>query len=109
MRLHRVRRIHVHGSHEPAWLIRADRNQREINGSAALADLVEEWHVRGIAGEVDAPLPCHEDESAPERAVAIEGSARAEMMRARERHRKPADRRRFPPIELLHCPQPGTP
>ena len=31
MRLDRLGRIHVNGTHEPPWLVRANREQRQVN------------------------------------------------------------------------------
>ena len=42
VRLHRLRRIHVHDVHEPARLVRADRQQREIDRTEPVADVAEE-------------------------------------------------------------------
>jgi hypothetical protein len=42
MCLDRFRRIHVHGVHEPARLVRADRNQRQIDRPEPLANVAKD-------------------------------------------------------------------
>ena len=58
VRLHGLRRIHVNGLHEPARLVGADRQQRQIDRTEPLPDIAEERGVRGVAGEKD-PRAAH--------------------------------------------------
>ena len=88
--------------HEPARLVGADRQQRQIDRTEPL---------RGCRGR-SARRPCRrrsrfdgrptaQHETAPERAVAIERRPRGEVLRRRQRDRQRADRRLLPPVELL--------
>ena len=81
VRLHRLRRIHVNGLHEPARLVRADRQQRQIDRAEPLPDVAEEGRIRGVAGEIDARAAGRQHEAAPQRAVSIERRPRGEVLR----------------------------
>ena len=58
VRLHRLRRIHVNGLHEPARLVGADGQERQINRTEPQPNVVEEARIRGVAGEKDARAAC---------------------------------------------------
>src|SRR5262245_9938981 len=99
--LHRLRRIHVNGLHEPAWLISADGQERQINRTEPLPNIAEEARVCGIAGEKDTRAICSYHESAPQSAVSIQRTPRGEMLRRRQRDRQRGGLRLLPPIEFL--------
>ena len=53
VRLHRLRRIHVNGLHEPAWLVGADRQKGQIDRAEPFSNVAEEARIRRVAGEID--------------------------------------------------------
>ncbi len=101
MRLHRFRRIHVDVFHEPARLVGADREQREVDRPQASADLAEMRSVSGIAGEEDSASGDRDDEASPQRAIAVERAARREVLRRRQRYRERRGGRGLPPVEFF--------
>src|SRR5438105_4988174 len=101
VRLHRLGRIHVNHPHEPAGLVRADRQQRQIDRPEPPADVVEEARIRRVAGEIDARAIDRDHEPAPERAIAIEQCPRGKVTRRRQRDRQPGRVCLLPPIELF--------
>src|SRR5205807_8747056 len=101
MRLHGFRRIHMDVFHEPAWLVGADREQRQIDRSEPRGNLPEMGAVAGIAGKQQTPAARLDQEPTPQRAVAVERAARGEMLRRRQRDRKRRGARALPPVELL--------
>src|SRR5678815_1023503 len=86
MCLHGFSRIHVHGLHEPARLVRADGQQGQVDWSQPSGNLLEKPGIGRVPGEIDASLPHADGKTTPERAVAIEGSPRSKMMSGRRRH-----------------------
>src|SRR5207302_6113066 len=84
-----------------ARLIGADRQERQIDWGEPRGDLSEMRPVPGIAGKQDAARPGLDQESAPQRAVAVERAARREMLCRRQRDRKRRCARALPPVELL--------
>ena len=104
VRLHRFRRIHVHGLHEPARLVRADGQQCQIDRAKPHSDVAEEGRVGRVAGEEYARAACHEHEPAPEGSVSIERISCGEVLRRRQRDRQCGGLRFLPPIELLDAP-----
>ena len=101
---HRFLRIHVHVAHEPARLVRADRQHHQIEGSEAPADLVERGMQRGIPREVHAHTVGLDRPAAPERAVAIAEAARAEMLGGRTCCGETGHLDRLPPVTLDGAP-----
>src|SRR5262245_58706671 len=93
--------IHVNGPHEPARLIRTDRQKRQIDRAEPLSYIAEERRVRGVAGEINSRVAGRDLESAPERTVLVERTARREVMGGSERDRHLRCRRLLPPIQLL--------
>src|SRR6476469_5120919 len=78
---HRFLGIHMHELHEPAWLVRADRDHHKIERTAALADLTELRMICRIASE-EHPRAAHlEGEAAPERLVTVAEPSRAHVPR----------------------------
>ena len=69
---HRLFGVRVDSAHEPAGIVRADRNHHQIERAAARADGAELRVVGGVAGEEDAHAACVERETAPERPVPVE-------------------------------------
>lgn len=78
---HRLCRRHMHGAHEPLRLIRADGQQSEAQGCEGPANALEKIAESGVTGEVDIPRCAFEYPSGPEGSVAIERSARGEVLR----------------------------
>ena len=109
MRLHRLRWIHVYRLHEPARLIGADRQQCEIDRPETVPNVREEWRVSGVTGEVDPLRACRDDESAPQRAIAIQRPPRRKVMRGRQRDRQRRRGGRLPPIEFFDAAQSNRP
>src|SRR5512144_2615450 len=70
--LHRFGGIHVHRLHEPARLVGANRQQREIDRSESPANIRKERRVGRIACEIQAEAADADHESAPQRAVTVE-------------------------------------
>jgi hypothetical protein len=103
VRLNGLRRIHMDASHEPARLVRANRNQRQVNRSQTLPDGLKERPIRGITGEEDSHTAQGKHESTPKSAIPIERSTRREMMCWRQGYRRtcrlhalPSSRRHHP-------------
>ena len=88
VRLHRLRWIHVNGLHEPARLVRADRQKRQIDRTEPASDVAEEGGIRGVAGEEDAGAARDQHEPTPQGAIAIEWPPRGEVLRRRQRDRQ---------------------
>ena len=101
MCLYCLRRIHVNGLHEPARLVRADGQQRQIDRTKPLPDLAEKRGVGTVPGEKDARAVDHQHESPPQGAVSIERTARGEVLRRGQRDRQRGRLRVPPPIEFL--------
>ena len=78
--LHRLRRIHMDVLHEPARLVGADGQEREVYRRQAGPDLAEVGAVAGVAGVEDAPAADLDQESSPERAVTVERGAGGEVL-----------------------------
>src|SRR5213079_570001 len=74
VRLHRFSRIHVDVLHAPARLIGADRQERQVDRGEPRGDLPEMGAVPRIAGKEDPASPGLDQESAPQRAIAVEGA-----------------------------------
>jgi hypothetical protein len=66
MRAHGLLRIHVLVAHEPARFVGADREQREVHDTVALAQLLEMPPVAGVAGEVRLEAAVLNNEAAPQ-------------------------------------------
>jgi hypothetical protein len=75
MRTHGFFRVNVVLTHEPAWLVRAYRKQRQIDARKPAPDFGEVRTVTRIAGEINDHPSGLDDESAPETAIAITQSA----------------------------------
>src|ERR1700737_2681269 len=96
MRVDRLLRIDVHRVHEPARKIGSNRQEGQPDRCESIADLLEVLPPAGVASEVDvARLRC-DHESAPQTAIAIGDSPRAEMAGGNGGDPVPA----FPPAEL---------
>lgn len=111
IRLHRFLWIHVDAAHERPRVVGSDRHHRKIERAASRPDLTELGVVGGVAGEESPPSFRFEREAAPERPVAIEETAAAEVSRRRRRDPERPDRRRLPPLQLndvLGAPAPDV-
>src|SRR5437868_11228691 len=109
MRLHRLRRIHVNGLHEPAWLVPPNGQERKVNRTEPEPNVAEETCIRGVAGEKDARAVYCDHESSPQRSVSIQRTPRREMLRRRQRDRHHRTLRLLPPIEFLYPADAGRP
>src|SRR5262249_44644694 len=67
-------RRHVDGAHEPDRFVGADWKQRQPDVRELLPGLPEVRSVTGIAREVDRPAAACQNETGPERVVAVEGA-----------------------------------
>jgi hypothetical protein len=65
---------HVHRRHEPAWLVRSDRQQREARRSEPFPNLGEVTSERGISREIYEPFTAFDHIPAPEGRVAVVNS-----------------------------------
>jgi 4-amino-4-deoxy-L-arabinose transferase-like glycosyltransferase len=99
VRRYRLGRIEVDVAHEPAGLVRTDRQQGERHRAEPAADLGEMRPVAGIAGEEHRTPIGLDHEPAPECAVPVPGRPGREMLGWRDRER---DRigGPIPPVEL---------
>src|SRR5262245_314419 len=69
VRPHRLFGIHVHALHEPARLVGAYRDEREIDRTEAAADVGEEDRIGRVAGKEDPRTADGDDEPAPQGTV----------------------------------------
>ena len=109
MRLHRLRRVHVDGGHQPARLARADRDQRQVRWPQPFPDRAPVRAVAGIACKQDLPVVGGQVEPGPERAVAVPRAAAAEMAGRRRGQPHRAGGAAFPPVHRMHVLEPGPP
>ena len=97
--------VHVDGRHEPARLVGANRDQREIDRAQPGADLGEVAAVARITREIDR-LPSDPDaEASPQRSIPVAQAASREVLGRRARNRDVPDALVRPPIELGHASQ----
>ena len=81
MHLYRLRRIEVHGLHQPSRVVGADRQHREIEATKALPDLKEVWAVAGVTGKIGGALSTLQHPAAPVCTIAVEKTAGREVLR----------------------------
>ena len=96
-------------AHELARLVAADRDQRQVEAAAVgemLADVGEIAAVAGVSGVDQPELRRQHRESAPERALSVEGRAAGPVPGGRQHELDAALDMRLPPVQLDH-PQPG--
>src|SRR5438874_199941 len=99
--LNRFRGMHVEIAHEPAWLVRADGQECEIERTAALGDSRKLRMVAGVAREENtAAIVRGERPAAPQRFAAIDERATAEVLRRYARDVQVIDVRGLPPVQL---------
>src|SRR4051812_27398830 len=77
--LHCLIPVHVHDLHEPAGIVRPDRNHHEVERAAARADLPELWMVGRVTSVEDTFSVHLERKAAPERTVSVAQPAATEM------------------------------
>src|SRR6266571_4164983 len=70
---------HVRRRHEPAWLVRSDRQQREMRRSELFPNLGEMTSERGVSREVYEPVLTFDHIPAPKGLVAVENPPAREM------------------------------
>src|SRR5262245_58282315 len=87
MRLDRLGRIHMNGTHEPPRLVRADREERQVNWPEPPTNVMKKLAIGGVARKEDADARGSHEKTAPECAITIEGRARRKMLCGRERDR----------------------
>src|SRR3981189_2914125 len=88
-------------AHEPAWLVRSDRHQGDIERTAARADGAELRMIARVTREIHAlTVGAREREAAPERVPTVADATAAEMLRWGGRDPNRPDARLPPPIEL---------
>jgi len=97
---------HFYRLHEPARLVSADGQQREIDRAETLPDVAEERRIRRVAGKIYPPAARDDHESAPQRAISIERASGGKVVRPSQRDRERRRLRVLPPIEFLHAPDP---
>jgi len=69
--LHGLGWIAVLFAHEPAWLVRADRNHREIGRAETFTDVGEQrFVITGVADEIEVGVASLDKKSAPQAPVA---------------------------------------
>src|SRR5438552_13545645 len=94
-------RITMYVTHGPARLIRADRQQGDIEWTVSLADRSELRMIARIPPEKHATAVwAGECKAAPERVATVPDPAAAEMLRRRRRNPHPLDAQLLPPIQL---------
>ena len=104
-RRHRFFRVHVEVAHEPARLVRPDRQQGNIERTVALADGSELGMIARITREIHVPAigaVAAQREAAPERVAAVADAAAAEMHRRGCRDAERSDGVLLPPVQLSH-------
>src|SRR6267378_3629982 len=97
----RFLRVHMEVAHEPAWLVRSDRYQGDIERTAALADGAELRMIARVTREIRAlTVAAREREAAPERVPTVADPTATEMLRWGGRDPNRPDAPLPPPIEL---------
>ena len=111
---HRLLRVHVHVLEEPVRLVRADRQQRQVDARVPLGDPGEPAAVAGVAGEVH-PVGggCGQHPAAPQRPAAVGQTAAAPVVRRHEVEphltaARRGQRRRLPPVQLHDAAEPAA-
>jgi hypothetical protein len=91
--------------HHVPGRVGADRDEGEVGGRVARAQLREDGPVGGVAGEVEAPAggAVLDEEAAPERGVAVEEAALAEVDRGQRRDRHAVELDPLVPADLQHA------
>ena len=108
VRLDGLGRVHVHDAHEPAGLVRAYRQKRQIDRAEPRADLAKEIRVSRVAGEEEAANR-HRRTKPPQSARLRSNGVRAEKCCAGVSmigNGAELDRL-LPPIQLLHASNPA--
>src|SRR5262245_54144572 len=80
--------MHVDDLHEPAGGGGADAQQREVDRTERAPDVVEEGRIGSGAGEEEARGSELQQESAPERAIAVKRPSGGEVVRGSQRDRE---------------------
>ena len=109
VRPHRFFRIHVLRGHEPARLVRADRQQCEVDDAESAADVAKVPPISGIARKEKRPVGRSHVKSAPQRAVAVPAAAPRPMLCRSHRDGCTPQLETLPPIQLLDPPQAQLP
>ncbi len=100
-------RIHVERLHEPAGLIGADSQHRDVGRSQPQSYVREMRRVPRIPAEIDEAASTLDHVAAPETLLPVEQAARgAVLCRYENDAQSLADRRFVPPIELTHVREP---
>jgi len=94
-------------AHEPARLVGADRNQRDVEAASgtvargeALVDVGEVLRVGGVAGEEQLERGREDGVAAPQRLHPVAQRSPRPVLRRREDDLDRADVRALPPVEL---------
>src|ERR671920_1090175 len=98
--LHRLLRVDVHDVHEPARIVRPDRDHHEVEWPASSADVTELRVIRRIARKPCANARELERKPTPERFVPVAESASAEMAGGCGRDAEAIHVCRLPPVQL---------
>ena len=97
---HRLLRVHVDPLHEPARIVRPNRNHHEIEWAVSSADVIELRMVGRIGSEEDAFPPHLEREPAPQCLIAIAEPSGTEVSGGNGRDAEVAHDRVVPPVQL---------
>lgn len=103
VRLHGLLRIGVHVTEPPAWFVRPDRQEGQVDPGVPAADLAEPVPVTGVPGEVDPPgvgAGGGDDPAAPQGAAGVGEGPFGPVVGRHEVEADPVELRRFPPVEL---------
>src|SRR5688500_14845553 len=92
--------IEMNGLHEPARLVRTHGNRADSEWTKPLTDARELRMCPGIASVKEAPRRSRDRESAPQRAIAVEWRARAEVSRRRTRDGGVSHAPFLPPVQF---------
>ena len=92
--------VHVHVAHEPAGVVRPDRNGHQVERTASRADLAERGVIRRVADEQGTPSFDVEPEAAPQRLVPIPYASAAEVARRSRSDAQLVDLSVLPPVQL---------
>jgi len=104
MRFESVFGVHVHGRHEPARLVRSNRQEGDARRSEALADPREVRAEGGVGREIRHPEIGLDHITRPERAVAVGQSAAGEVEGRTGVDGGAAYRQGIAPVQLMHRP-----
>src|SRR5687767_10314206 len=93
--------IHVNALHEPPWLVRTNRQKRQIDRSEASSNILEERSICASASEKEPSIAKAQHEPAPESAISIEETPRREVICRGQAGRRAHRVRGLPPIKFF--------